>query len=303
MTRGGRVSLGAAVAVLLFAAAPAAGALRLAAPEDCLTNAGCGLGLKQVYGRDVSAWFVALADPDSGIQALDAGLADVAVSFTTTPQTSRSDLITLRDDRAMVKTDHVVPVVRAASAKRAARPFSRALATAGEALTTPQLRALNASLELGRMPEAVGGEFALANGLRERSPRRGYPTIVIGFTTLAESNVLAEVYAASLRSSGFRVKVKPVNGLRPAALAALRARKIDMYLGYARSLAAYLEQRVITASSPLPELRKVLRKRQLRAMFPAAASNQNVFVVKRATAEQYRLSTLSDLATQWPAVP
>ena len=33
-----------AVALLAFAAAPAQAQVRLAAPEDCLTNAGCGRG-------------------------------------------------------------------------------------------------------------------------------------------------------------------------------------------------------------------------------------------------------------------
>src|SRR3954447_26736210 len=86
--------------------------VRLAAPTDCLVNAGCGAGLKSAYGLDVSSVFVPLTVADSGVNALDDGLAEVAVAFSSNPQLSRPDIVTLRDDRHMIYADHVVPVVR-----------------------------------------------------------------------------------------------------------------------------------------------------------------------------------------------
>jgi hypothetical protein len=55
--------------------------VRLAAPEDCRTNPNCAPGLQRVYGLDPGAGLVRLTVADAGIQALDDGLAEVAVAF------------------------------------------------------------------------------------------------------------------------------------------------------------------------------------------------------------------------------
>ena len=86
--------------------------VRLAAP--------CGLphqhGLRRgpavrIRTRRASA-FVPLTVADAGISALDDGVAEVAVAFSSNPQVSRPDIVTLRDDREMIYPDRVVPVVR-----------------------------------------------------------------------------------------------------------------------------------------------------------------------------------------------
>src|SRR3954447_25200711 len=104
----------ATVLVVLLAPASAgaqAAPLRLAAAVDCPRNPNCIPGLRRVYHIDPSATLVRLNVADSGIQALDDGLAEVAVAFTSNPQLSRPDIVTLRDDRHMITPDHVVPVV------------------------------------------------------------------------------------------------------------------------------------------------------------------------------------------------
>ena len=106
-------SLAVAVALLVFGATPAqAQQVRLAAPPDCLVNPACGVGLRSVYRLDVRSAFVALPVADAGVSALDDGLAEVAVAFSSNPQVSRPDIVTLRDDRRMIYPDRVVPVVR-----------------------------------------------------------------------------------------------------------------------------------------------------------------------------------------------
>src|SRR6187551_3587239 len=104
--------LGVALVVLLWLCAPVARAqeVRLAAPSDCLANPGCGVGLKSVYGLDVSSVFHPLAVADAGVSALDDGLAEIAVAFSSNPQVSRPDVVTLRDDKHMIYADRVVPV-------------------------------------------------------------------------------------------------------------------------------------------------------------------------------------------------
>ena len=173
-----------AVGIWLSTAPAQAQTVRLSAPADCLTNTGCGVGLKSVYGLDVRPAFVPLTVADAGISALDDGVAEVAVAFSSNPQVSRPDIVTLRDDREMIYPDRVVPVARRQFLRRygkAAADIRRRLNSASAALTTLALRGLNQAVIDGRLPEAVGGEFVDANGLGDpaRKARRG-PRIEIG---------------------------------------------------------------------------------------------------------------------------
>src|SRR4051794_21063985 len=172
--------------VLWLCAAPAqAQQVRLAAPPDCLVNPGCGIGLKSVYGLDVGPVFRPLTVADAGVSALDDGVAEVAVAFSSNPQLSRPDMVSLRDDKHMIFPDHVVPVVRGgllrAYGRAGAADIRRRLNAASAALSTLALRGLNQSVIDGRLPEAVGGEFVDANGLSEGARRHRGPRIVVGF--------------------------------------------------------------------------------------------------------------------------
>ena len=106
-------------------------------------NPNCGAGLERVYGVDVSSVFVPLTVADAGISALDDGQAEVAVAFSSDPEVSRPDVLTLRDDRRMVGPDPIVPVIRAKLLRtfgpRAARHIRRRLNAASAVLTTRAL--------------------------------------------------------------------------------------------------------------------------------------------------------------------
>src|SRR5689334_3400350 len=182
---------------LLLAAAVAAPAHaqdappRLAAPADCSTNPNCAPGLKRSYNVDAGPHLVKLADADSGIQALDDGLAEVAVAFTSNPALSRPDVVTLRDDKHMIGADRVVPVIRSALLDRYGVALRRRLNETSRLLSTLALRSLNQQVIDGRLPEAVGGEFVDANGLGGTAKRRPGPRIVVGFQAFAEDETLA----------------------------------------------------------------------------------------------------------------
>ncbi|HWK29239.1 MAG TPA: glycine betaine ABC transporter substrate-binding protein [Solirubrobacter sp.] len=289
--------------LLLAAAAPAqAQTVRFAAPPDCLTNTGCGAGLRSVYGLDVGPSFVPLEVADAGISALDNGLAEVAVAFSSNPAVSRPDIVTLRDDRRMLYADRVVPVVRRgllhAYGARGAADIKRRLDAASAALSTLALRGLNQWLVDGRIPEAVGGEFVDANGLGGgRSARHG-PRIVIGYQDFAENEVLAYLYAETLRTAGYRVRVRSVHGLRPQAVALLRRAKIDLTPDYSGSLLRYL---VGTRPERLRAgLRRTLARIHAEPLRLSGAQDRNVLVTKRDTATRLGLRSISDLARYWP---
>jgi glycine betaine/choline ABC-type transport system substrate-binding protein len=290
----------AAVVVGLWAAPAQAQAPRLAAPSDCLTNTGCGVGLRSAYGLDVRSVFVPLRVADAGISALDDGTAEVAVAFSSDPQVSRPDIVTLRDDRSMIYPDRVVPVVRRELLKGyggAARELRRRLNAASAALTTLALRGLNQAVIDGRLPEAVGGEFIDANGLGGSERRRPGKRIVVGYMAFSENETLAHLYAEALRAGGFRVVVRPVGGLRPVAVRKLRRDQIDLYPAYDGSLLRYL---VGTSPERLEAgLKRTLARIAVEPMRLSRAQDRNVFVTKTDTAQRLGLARISDLARYW----
>lgn len=289
-----------AVAVWLSAAPAQGQQVRLAAPSDCLVNPACGVGLKSAYGLDVQSAFVPLTVADAGISALDDGLAEVAIAFSSSPQVSRPDIVSLRDDRSMIYDDRIVPVVRRELLRgygKHAKELRRRLNDASAALNTLALRGLNQSVIDGRMPEAVGGEFVDANGLGGTAARKSGKRIVIGYMSFDENETLAHLYAEALRAGGFRVVVRAVGGLRPEAVRKLRRDQIDLYPAYSGSLLRYL---VGTSPERLKAgLRKTLARIDVEPMRLSRAENSNLFVTKADTASRLGLARISDLARYW----
>jgi glycine betaine/choline ABC-type transport system substrate-binding protein len=299
-----RVTGLAAVLAALLMAAPAHSqtppTVRLAAPSDCLSNANCGPGLQRTYGVDVSPFFVPLTVADAGISALDDGLAEVAVAFSSDPEVSRPDVRTLRDDKHMIGPDPVVPVMRAKLLRDYGPRIRRTLNAASAVLTTRALRAINQQVGDGRLPQAVGGEFVDANGLGGNARRQHGPRVVVGFQEFSENETLAYMYAEALRAAGYRVTVRPAGGLRAETLRALRRGKISMYPGYAGSLLTHLTgKRPKGKPRLMRELRRALERRGLRSAKFAPGQNHNVFVTKTDTAARLGLRSLSDLAAYW----
>src|SRR3954447_8628526 len=269
--------------------------LRLAAAADCSRNPNCAPGFRRVYGFDPSSALVRLKVADAGVQALDDGLAEVAVVFSSNPELSRPDILPLRDDRNMITQDHVVPVIRTSLLRRYGAPLRRRLNAASRLLTTLGLRGLNQEVIDGRLPEAVAGEFIDANALggEPARTRRG-PRIVVGFQDFAENETLAPFYAAALRGAGFRVVVRDTGGLRPAAVAALRGGRIGMYPGYSGSLLGFLGG---------TSLKRSLARIGAEPLALAPAQDRNGFAMKADAARNLGISKLSDLGRFFPAAP
>ncbi len=165
------------------------------------------------------------------------------MAFSSSPAVSRPDVLELRDDRGMIGEDHIVPVIRRGLLRkygRRARDIRRRLDDASRELNTLGLRRLNQQLEDGRLAAAVGAEFIDAHGLAGSGRRKRGPRITIGYQDFAENTMLAHLYAEALRTRGYRVRVRAVGGLRPAAVSALRKGRIDMWAGYSGSLREYL---------------------------------------------------------------
>lgn len=86
------------------------GGYRLAAPQDCESNPFCLVGLKDVYGVDLSPGFTPL---DTGLigDTLAAEEADIAVLFSTSGRIADEGWVLLEDDKGMLAADNIVPVL------------------------------------------------------------------------------------------------------------------------------------------------------------------------------------------------
>jgi subtilisin family serine protease len=268
--------------------------VRLAAPVDCPRNPSCVPGFRRVYRIDPTSSLVRLKVADAGVQALDDGVAEIAVAFSSNPQLSRPDIVTLRDDRRMIARDHIVPVVRKALLSRYGAPLRRRLDATSRLLTTLRLRGLNQQVIDGRLPEAVAGDFVDSNALGGNPARtRAGPRIVVGFQDFAENETLAYMYVAALRGAGFRATVHRTGGLRAQAVSALRRGRIGIYPGYSGSLRGYLGG---------TSLRRALARIGAEPLALAPAQDRNEFAIKADVARALGVSKLSDLSRFWPAV-
>ena len=77
-------------------------------------------------------------------QALDTGIVDVALLFTTDPAIDNDDLVELVDDRGLQPAENVTPIVRRDVGRSVGERLVTALDAVSERLDTDTLRSLNA---------------------------------------------------------------------------------------------------------------------------------------------------------------
>ena len=116
--------------------------LILGGPTECPTRPYCLAGLRDVYGLQVKQ-FLAFDDEKQRAAALDEGVIDVAVTFTTDGQLATGRLVLLRDDRRLQPAEEVVPVVSSRAMQRYGVTLQNALDSVSAALDSRSLRFLN----------------------------------------------------------------------------------------------------------------------------------------------------------------
>lgn len=133
---------------------PVAPGLVLGGPPECPTRPLCLLGLQAVYGLRF-ARFVPLGDLAQEKTALDEGVIDVAVMFTTDGRLADPDLRLLDDDRHLQPPENVVPVVSSRAVARYGDRLVAALDAVSTQLTSAGLTFLNWRVDVaGKRPDA-----------------------------------------------------------------------------------------------------------------------------------------------------
>lgn len=242
---------------------------------------------------------------DSGDTAAPSGAANSslpATSATVCLPVPGDSLVVLEDDQNLQNSDNVIPAVNADVA--ADEAVIEALNVVSAALDTRTLIELNKAVDIDRQTSAeVAAAFVADRNLS--APQSGSGSLTIGAANFSENITIAEIYAAVLRDAGYDASVRTI-GNRETYLPALESGEISIVPEYAATAAEFLNKRLNGADAPsvasgdievtadaLAELGS-----QVGIVFGDAsdAQDQNAFAVTTAFAEQYGVTTLSDLA-------
>jgi osmoprotectant transport system substrate-binding protein len=124
-------------------------------------------------------------------------------------------------------------------------------------------------------------------------------TVTIGGFNFAESSILAYIYGGALKDAGYKVNYRLNLGLRPIVGPALEKGDIDMYAGYTASDLEFFDNKKGIANGDVnhnyEQLQTFLKDKNLVALTPAKATDQNAFAVTKETAQKHKLKKLSDL--------
>lgn len=137
------------------------------APE-CATNPNCGIGLKKIYGIDLSKLDVQTLGACSPAiaEALNASNIDVAQVCTTQPEIAAFNLVLLTDDKGMAPAQNIVPIVRKDLMDQAGDLITATLNPISALLTTAELTQLGSAVVIdGGSYADVARQWLTDNGL------------------------------------------------------------------------------------------------------------------------------------------
>jgi len=149
-----------------------------------------------------------------------------------------------------------------------------------------------ALIALAVVATACGGAGSGTSGGTAR------PDVTVGSTNFYEQLTLGELYAQILEANGYKVTRKFNLGNREIVQPALESGQIDVDAEYLATLLAFVDKDGKTTDPKETQagLQKALDAKNLTVLDPAAATDQNGFVVTKATADSKSLKKLSDLA-------
>src|SRR5205823_4386385 len=127
------------------------------------------------------------------------------------------------------------------------------------------------------------------------------PDVIIGSTNFYEQLTLGELYAQILEANGYKVTRKFNLGNREIVQPAIESGQIDIDAEYLATLLAFVDKNG-TIAKPTTDpkttqtgLQKALDPKQLTVLDFAAATDQNGFVITKATADAKNIKAISDL--------
>jgi osmoprotectant transport system substrate-binding protein len=130
------------------------------------------------------------------------------------------------------------------------------------------------------------------------------PTITIASFNFSESIILAHIYGGALKNKGYTINYRDKLGPREIVEPALENGQIDLYAGYAATDLTFIEKKQGVALDAggdatvnVQKINSLLSSKNIKALDPSPAVDQNSFAVTKAEADQYHLTKLSDLSS------
>ena len=290
-------SSAAASATTAGSSATIASKLVLGAAPECPQRPFCLPGLESKYGIKFKDFKALDADGPLTYQALTSGQVDVAEVFSSDAQILDKNLVVLKDDKQLENADNVVPVIR----KDKATPAVLATVNAvSKALTTDELVGLNKKVGVDKAdPKATADDWLKSKGLDKKAADATGAPITIGGFNFPESSILAYLYGDALKAQGATVTVKDKLGSRETLEPGLQSGQIDMLPEYAATALLFLDKSADASgdiSGLVTKLQAKFAPLNITVADPALAVDTNAFAVTKATADKYKIASLSDLA-------
>jgi osmoprotectant transport system substrate-binding protein len=157
------------------------------------------------------------------------------------------------------------------------------------------LSALAATSVLALSACGAGGGGDPLSGGGNNSGSSG-STIIIGSADFTESQLIASIYSQALQAAGVSVKEQFNIGSREVYVAALKDSSIDLVPEYSGAFLSYLDPKSTAATTEAvnTELKGKLPS-GVSMLTPSPAEDKDVLAVTKATADKYKLKTISDV--------
>jgi osmoprotectant transport system substrate-binding protein len=266
------------------------------APPDCPTNPFCLIGLKNVYGIE----FKEVKKLDFGgpltVNGLKSGAIQVGELFSTSVYDP--NFVVLEDDKQLEAADNLVPLVRA---EVDSPELDTILNAVMAKLTTDNVLAMNKQYDIDKKDAtAIAQEFIQQNGLSAAAGTGAGKSLTVGVSAaFNEQIILAEMFKILLEQAGYTVQTEENLESRKVSDPALFNGDIDIKVEYLASESIQNDPNAKVSGDPENNhtiLTGLLEPKGVNVLDFSPAADQNVFVVTKATADQYGLSKVSDLA-------
>ncbi len=272
-----------------------AGQLTLGGPPECPERPFCIPGLQETYGIEFGEFVPLDVGGPLTVEALQNGDIDVGLLFSTSSVIADEGWVLLEDDKALQTAENITPVVRSDVVDDT---ITERLDAISAALTTENITELNGRVEIdGEDPADVAGEFLESEGLLGGASGSG--EVTVGGVAFAENQIVAEMYAQSLEDAGYTVDRQLTLDSREILQPAIESGEIDIAPEYLGSLLLFLDPEAAAsgdAEGNRSLLEPLLADKGQMVLASSEANDTNAFVVTQETADQYGLTSMSDLA-------
>jgi glycine betaine/choline ABC-type transport system substrate-binding protein len=269
--------------------------LTLGGPPECPERPFCLPGLKDVYGVEFGEFKPLDVGGPLTVEALRNGDIDVGLLFSTSSVIADEGWVVLEDDKHLQAADVITPVVRSEVVDNTITDRLNAISAA---LTTENVTELNGRVEIdGEDPADVAADFLDSEGLLAGPTGSG--DVTVGAVAFAENQIVAEMYAQTLEDAGYTVDRQLTLDSREILQPAIENGEVDIAPEYLASLLLFLDPNAEATGDPENNrslLEPLLEDKGETLLESSAANDTNSLVVTQETADQYGLSTTSDLA-------